>query len=400
MIKKVRGEGAIIKLEDKPPSKCRKWQLRVSTGLDPATGKYRSRTKRFTGTYTEAQQELREFTGAVETGKSSAKTRYTVGTYIDEYMSLRKASGEYAHGTLRKNDDHFKCVKMLIGYSNIATVTPLTLEKLYADMRNGKSPSGKKLSGTYVSCIHTSLYGLFEHAKDHDIISSNPCVKAKQPKPDTAEKKAMTANGIASFISALDHTEPNHIALLLCATMGIRRGEALALCWEDANLGERYILISKSIDESGTIKTAKTKASVRKLPIPEITFDALRVRKASQRDEMNAVYKSLMELGIDPSAAVQKPSTPIVSGPTGNHILPHSISTWWRRNRASFGMEGWTIHELRHSYLSSLAMAGIHPKVMQELAGHASSKTTMDIYSHVNMDAKKAATDIFESLLA
>ena len=36
-------------------------------------------------------------------------------------------------------------------------------------------------------------------------------------------------------------------------------------------------------------------------------------------------------------------------------------------------------------------MGSVHPKVMQELAGHYSSQITMDIYTHVNMDSKHAA---------
>jgi integrase len=36
-------------------------------------------------------------------------------------------------------------------------------------------------------------------------------------------------------------------------------------------------------------------------------------------------------------------------------------------------------------------MNGVHPKVMQELAGHYSSQITMDIYTHVNMDSKRQA---------
>ena len=44
---KVIGEGTIVQLEkDKPKSKCRKWQLRVPVGLDPRTGKYKTRTRR------------------------------------------------------------------------------------------------------------------------------------------------------------------------------------------------------------------------------------------------------------------------------------------------------------------------------------------------------------------
>ncbi len=62
-------------------------------------------------------------------------------------------------------------------------------------------------------------------------------------------------------------------------------------------------------------------------------------------------------------------------------------------------MEGWTLHELRHTYLTVLAVNGVHPKVMQELAGHTRMATTLEIYTHVNMDAKReamrAVSDVF-----
>lgn len=62
-------------------------------------------------------------------------------------------------------------------------------------------------------------------------------------------------------------------------------------------------------------------------------------------------------------------------------------------------MEGWVLHELRHSYLSMLAAEGVHPKVIQDLAGHACFSTTMDIYTHVNMDQKLCAVDAIESAM-
>ena len=61
----VKGQGSIIQLEkDKPKSKCRKWQLRASVGMDPRTGKYKTRTRRFTGT--QAKAALREFIAEIE----------------------------------------------------------------------------------------------------------------------------------------------------------------------------------------------------------------------------------------------------------------------------------------------------------------------------------------------
>ena len=43
-----------------------------------------------------------------------------------------------------------------------------------------------------------------------------------------------------------------------------------------------------------------------------------------------------------------------------------------------------------------LAVQGVHPKVMQELTGHANSQITMDIYSHANKDQKRKAADVVE----
>lgn len=46
-----------------------------------------------------------------------------------------------------------------------------------------------------------------------------------------------------------------------------------------------------------------------------------------------------------------------------------------------------------------LAHEGVHPKVMQDLAGHADSRTTMDIYTHVNMSQKRCAADALEAVM-
>lgn len=56
-------------------------------------------------------------------------------------------------------------------------------------------------------------------------------------------------------------------------------------------------------------------------------------------------------------------------------------------------MEGWTLHELRHTYLTILAVNGVNPKVMRELAGHARMATALEIYTRVNMDAKRGVDE-------
>jgi integrase len=63
-------------------------------------------------------------------------------------------------------------------------------------------------------------------------------------------------------------------------------------------------------------------------------------------------------------------------------------------------LEGWSLHELRHSFLSLAAANGIHPSVMQQLAGHKTASTTMEIYTHVNMASKRAAMDVMQAAYA
>lgn len=86
-----KGGGFIIQKEkDKPKNKCRKWELRVSIGLDPKTGKYKTRSRRFAGTFTQAKVALREFVEEVEGDRVQGRTTYTLEEYCKRYVDRRE----------------------------------------------------------------------------------------------------------------------------------------------------------------------------------------------------------------------------------------------------------------------------------------------------------------------
>ena len=134
---KVRGKGSVYKMErGKSRGKCRKWQLRVPVGLDPRTGKYKTRTRRFNGTYTEAKKALREFIKEIENDEVHKRSGTTIKECAEDFMTRRRASGEFTENTNVTYERFFRAINRHIGYADASKVTRETLEKMYAAMRS------------------------------------------------------------------------------------------------------------------------------------------------------------------------------------------------------------------------------------------------------------------------
>jgi integrase len=57
-------------------------------------------------------------------------------------------------------------------------------------------------------------------------------------------------------------------------------------------------------------------------------------------------------------------------------------------------------HDLRHTFATLMLKGGEHPKVVQEMMGHATINITLDTYSHVLPDMQDKAADRLGALLS
>lgn len=48
------------------------------------------------------------------------------------------------------------------------------------------------------------------------------------------------------------------------------------------------------------------------------------------------------------------------------------------------------LHDLRHTYVTRAILSGINPRVVQYLAGHSSLELTLQVYSHITIEAAQA----------
>ena len=394
----VEGGGYIVQRDkSKPKSKCRKWELRVPVGLDPRTGKYKTKSRRFNGTYTEAKKALREFVDEIEHDRVQGKTSYTFEEYCERFLERRALGKEVAETTQKRQRWQFKAASRHIGKANLASITPAMLDDMYIAMLKGDTLSGKPSSGSYVNQIHDNITLVFEQAIKEGILVKNPCDGANPPKMDTKEKRALNPDRAHVFIAMLDEKNDRECAYLLAITMGLRRGEICGLSWGDIDFERGIVDISHSFDTLGNLKETKTKAGMRLLPLPENVAEALKEHKRAQKERYDRTnqWRKPHEGYIE-----QTDESPVISDKYGTRLLPSTLSRWWTEDRTKYGLEGWCLHELRHTYLTMLALSGVHPKVMQELAGHYSSQITMDIYTHVNMDAKRDAVAAVSKVFA
>lgn len=387
---KVKGDGSIIPLDGKgvPKSKCRNWELRVSVGRNLATGKYPPRTRRFKGTHTEARSAMRAFIAEIEAEDVpvTRKQGMTFGEYADAWVEERKAT--HARDTWEKNACHLKCLKMHLRAAKLDEVTPRVLDAIIDQLREGDSPSGRKLSETYLQDMTATGHRMYWQAMKDGHASSNPFDFVDTPSRDTEERPEVGIEGIEQLIAQLDPAEPSQLVALVALRMGLRREEVVRLDVEDVDFAANTLHVRHGVDRKGERKGTKTRKGKRDLPLGEGARRDFRRRLAAMEEEFARMRE---ELGR--SEPAMGPHTPLVCDALGKRMEPGAASRWWRRNRRRLGFEGCTLHDLRHSYLSEMARRDTPVRVLQELAGHEDYRTTEQIYVHVSMEDMRRAIE-------
>lgn len=333
--------GHINPLEDKPRSKCRLWELVVNLPYDGT--RYPRRTRRFHGSYREACAALRDFLDELE--RASDPTRVTFSEFARDWHRRRERSGMYADATMRSELTRIRAALQYLGARELSTITTADIEECYTAM----PWSPKSIEG-----MHKTLTTLFNDAVRTHVIDSAPTSGAKRPQVHEATRNVPDALAVDNMVAALDMDNATHRAIALCACCGLRREESVALYWSD--FADGCVTIARACNLDGTTKPTKS-GKPRTVPVPASLLERLPIGGAGRVAD----------------------------------IRPDALTRWWTRHRASFGMDGVRLHDLRHAYLTRLAAAGVHPRVMMELAGHSSIDVCMNIYTHVDDAARRDA---------
>lgn len=218
---------------------------------------------------------------------------------------------------------------------------------------------------------------ILSYAKIRELINKNPFDNVILPKFKES-KKQINYLPPEDVRELLNYYKDDQYWYTLFRTMiytGMRRGEILALHWEDINFKKSTISISKalSIGEGSRVylSTTKTKKSIRKIEIDSETILELKKLK-------------LMT------------NSPIVfPNKKGNYSRLSNIGDKLNKAIKDTEIKKVRVHDLRHTHASLLFASGADMKYVQERLGHENIETTMDVYIHVTEKTKKKALDNF-----
>lgn len=377
----------------KERKKCRKWYLQVQLPAESKDGKiiYPKKRKTFHGSYREAVKAAEEFRTSLEYEIKDfgnvPSNRYFLKDYCNEFYQLRAARDNLE----KKSLDRLKHAldNLLLVHDNVllTQITTMSLNKALIELKNGHSLSKKKLSPSTLSKYLMYWKQMLEQAYEDGLIDKNPASRLKQPKGEKPIKKALTIKQSNELIAQLDPTQRSEIGIVVALRCGLRQSEILNLQWKDINFKTNILKVTKS----------KTQAGIRKIPMMDEACKCLQIRKEYCKKEVEE-YNSLQ---TNEKHKLKMTDNWYVCGGTIGLLKPNAnlLSTWWKRNYEKLGIEkGFTLHELRHTFATHLAEAGVHPSVMQKMLGHSTSKMSLEVYTHVNQDDLALANEKFQSL--
>ncbi|MGH2865061.1 MAG: tyrosine-type recombinase/integrase, partial [Solirubrobacteraceae bacterium] len=248
--------------------------------------------------------------------------------------------------------------------------------------RDALAKDGERARHT-VNKIVTQLHAIFQHAVDYHGLISNPVAKVKRLREsyDAARFDFYSPEEIHTLVATAArgaHRDPRRPAVsdteralraaedsqdaaiyLTAALSGLRRGELLALRWEDVDFEQSSIRVFEgySANRVGKPKSRKSRTVPMVEEIAHALSDLMTRRTQTAKGELVFVSRE------------------------GTHVDGSALRRRYRATLEAAGLRMLRFHDLRHTF-GSLAINVASIVQVQAWMGHADIKTTMRYLHH------------------
>jgi integrase len=317
------------------------------------------------------------------TGAYIESTRETVGAYLVRWLEATEATVRPAT-VARYQAQITNHLIPAFGSLGVTRLTPAHIQTFYATkLRAGLSP-------TTVRLFHMLLHRALDQAVKWRLIPYNPCDAVEPPRKARPVMQTWNAASVRTILTGSD-AHPLGALFRLALMTGMRKGELLALRWQEIDLERGTLAVRRSLtrdrDDRWIIGEPKTAAGRRAIALPASCVAALKRHQRRQTERMMKHRDVWHADGL------------VFDRGDGALLHPNVADQQFQREANRLTLPRIRFHDMRHTAATLMLAEGVHPKIVCERLGHSSIAMTLDRYSHVSIDMQRDAADRLDAAL-
>ena len=370
-------------------------QIRRHTTWKPASGMTKKQIEK------ELDRQTVLFEEKVTSGEFLQDGNIKLGDFCNQYLEILSTSESVASTTVamhKRAIQHY--ILPALGHIKMKDLKPIHVQKFIQEIskelpntstRNRDQPT-MKLKPATIKRYYVVLQSILSRACKLGVISTNPATSSKidLPQQGQAEIEIFTKEEASKMLSCLNNEPLIYQALIhLAIVTGARKGELIALTWDNIDLKTGTIIIKQSNYKltGEEIKTKTTKSGkIRSVSIPPYCVSLLKDYRVHQMQEQ---IKAGDQWNDENWVFTQWNGKPM-------HV--NTPSHWFSKFLAKYDLPHRKFHALRHTSATLLLANGTNIKTVSSRLGHSQLSTT-NIYLHSIEEADRAASQSFETIL-
>ena len=413
--------------------------IRVSNGYDSnnkrifATMTYKPKAKKDSAIEKEVQAAAVQFENDVHNGNYYSGENYT----FEKFAEVWREKWADKHLTQNVKEGYIKLIDKwalpVIGNKKLTKITAFDIQDIIDNMETAG------LAPATVHRVISAINSVFRYAYRMNLIRENVIDRVELPKLERdGDLHYFTLEQSKRFLAALEkrypfeysacihsydadggaryrakyeayHTIPVQYQayFYLAIYGGFRRGELIALTWNDIDFQNRMISITKAAaitkEEGQVIKTPKTKAGNRTIQLPKDCFRVLHAWKAEQMQlslTLGDNWQGSRGADYDNNFVFIDLKTGRMMDLSTPYHKFHEIIEMYNRTceKEEDKLPLIRLHDLRHTSATLLLSENVDIETVSHRLGHSKPSITLDVYGHALETKDEKASNTLEAL--
>lgn len=270
----------------------------------------------------------------------------------------------------------------LLGLLQLEEVTEERIQSTVLFWQGKGMENGRPLKKSTVQNLVTLIKQALKYAVKKGFMHNTIMEIHFAPQYMGKKQKVFNPKEQSQLIQAiLDNLNCKTFGILLCLNSGLRIGELCALKWEDIDLNNGILHVTKTLqriyaedksEKTEIIITApKTPTSIREVPLSKRILSIINIF----HPELSGNY---------------------VLTDTEHYMEPRTFRRFYNTFLQKNDIKKLHFHCLRHTFATRCIEGGADYKSVSEILGHATISTTLNMYVHPQLEEKRKCVELVD----